>query len=139
MGGDDDPLVAAGGIGGGSDTAEALAAGASAVQAGTAFLLADEAGTHPAQRAAMAEGRPTRLTRAFTGRLARGLDNEFIRDHEERAIIAYPEVNLLTGPLRAEARRRGDAERFNLWAGERYAAAMAAPAAEVVAALDGRG
>src|SRR5690606_38152464 len=66
------PVVAAGGIGDGAAVAAVLAAGARAAQLGTAFLRADEAGTHPAHREALGGG-PTAITRAFTGRRARGL------------------------------------------------------------------
>src|SRR5262249_43270073 len=76
------PLIAAGGLAGGADIAAVLVAGASAVQLGTAFLRADEAGTRPAHRRALAEaGRSTTFTRAFSGRPARGLVNRFLIDH----------------------------------------------------------
>ncbi len=64
--------------------------------------------------------RPTALTRAFSGRLARGLVNTFQADHTAAAPIAYPELHHLTTPLRAHARNRGDAEQMNLWAGPPY-------------------
>jgi nitronate monooxygenase len=129
------PVVAAGGISTREDVAAALAAGAVAAQVGTAFLLADEAGTSEAHRRALREDRPTALTRAFTGRRARGLLNDFMREHEAHAPHGYPHVNNLTAPLRARARAAGDAERFNLWAGTGYRDAIAAPAAEIAARL----
>ena len=129
------PLVAAGGIGDGAAVAAVLAAGAAAAQIGTAFLRAAEAGTHPRHRELLAEGRPTAVTRAFTGKRARALVNRFMRDHEEDAPAAYPEVHHLTAPLRAEARRRGDAEAFNLWAGQAHALAEELPAGEIVSRL----
>jgi nitronate monooxygenase len=130
----DKPLVATGGIATGAGVAAVLAAGARAAQVGTAFMRCPEAGTHPAQRAALADATPTALTRAFTGRLARGIENRFMAEHPE-APIAYPEIHYATAPLRAEARRTGDAGGFNLWAGEAHALAREQPAAEVVAAL----
>ena len=129
------PLVASGGVMTGAAIAAVLAAGARAAQLGSAFLLADEAGTTPAQREATATDRPTRLTRAFSGRLARGIVNRFMDDHDADAPDAYPEVHHLTSPLRADARRRGDADRFNLWAGQAHALAHAGPAAEIVERL----
>ena len=129
------PVVAAGGISTREGVEAALEAGAVAAQIGTAFLLADEAGTNPAQRAVMREGRPTQLTRAFSGRLARGIVNEFMREHDAYAPRGYPQVNSLTSRLRAAARAAGDAERFNLWAGTGYRDAIAAPAAEIAALL----
>jgi nitronate monooxygenase len=126
------PLIATGGVATAAGVAAALAAGAAAVQVGTAFMLAPEAGTNPAQRAALASGRPTALTRAFTGRLARGIRNRFLDEHSAAAPIAYPEIHHVTAPLRRAARERGDAEVLNLWAGEAYALAEELPAAEIV-------
>ena len=52
----------------------------------------------------------TALTRAFSGRRARGIVNAFMRNHDDRAPAAYPHVNQLTAPLRAAARRAGDTD-----------------------------
>jgi nitronate monooxygenase len=129
------PLVATGGIATGRAIAAARAAGAAAAQLGSALLLTPEAGTTPAHRAALREGRPTALTRAFTGRTARGIVNRFMVDHDAQAPSAYPDVHHLTAPLRAAARERGDAESLNLWAGQAHALAREAPAAEIVRTL----
>ncbi len=136
----DIPLVAAGGIATGRALAAALCAGAAAAQAGSAFMLCPEAGTSPAHRRALSSAEPTSLTRAFTGRLARGIRNEFMDAHDEAAPIAYPEVHYLTAPLRQAARARGETGLINLWAGEAHQLAEARPAAEVVGRLaaDGR-
>ena len=113
----------------------ARAAGAAAVQAGTAFLLCPEAGTSAPHRAAVARGGATAITRAFTGRRARGIVNRFMREHPD-APSAYPHIHYVTAPLRAAARAAGDAERINLWAGTRVDLARErVPAAEVVAEL----
>jgi nitronate monooxygenase len=129
------PLIAAGGLGDGPAVAAVLAAGAAAAQLGTAFLRAHEAGTNPAHKAALAAETPTALTRAFTGRLARGLVNRFLLEHSAAAPIAYPYVHHATAPIRAAARERGDADGFNLWAGQAHALAEELPAAEIVAKL----
>jgi nitronate monooxygenase len=97
-------------------------------------MLAPEAGTHPAHREAISSDRPTALTRAFTGRLARGIENRFMAEHTD-APIAYPHINYATAPLRAAARARGDADGFNLWAGQAHSLAVARPAAETVRVL----
>jgi nitronate monooxygenase len=131
----DRPLVAAGGISDGAALAAVLAAGAAAAQIGTGFLLADEASTNPAHRAALTTDTATALTRAFTGRSARGLINRFLLDHTTDAPRAYPHIHHATAPLRREARRRGDAEGFNLWAGQAHRLAEAKPAAEIVETL----
>ena len=122
------PLVAAGGIGDGAALAAVLASGARAGQLGTAFLRASEAGTSEAHRRALAMDIPTALTRAFTGRLARGLVNGFMRKHGPEAPIGYPYIHYATAPLRAAARGRGDADNFHLWAGQAHRLALEAPA-----------
>jgi nitronate monooxygenase len=129
------PLVATGGVADAACVAACLAAGAVAIQAGTAFMLAPEAGTHPAHREAIMSDAPTDLTRAFTGRLARGIVNRFMEEHSADAPIAYPQINHATSPLRAAARARGDAGGFNLWAGQAHQLAVERPAAETVRAL----
>jgi nitronate monooxygenase len=126
------PLVAAGGIGDDAGVAAALAGGAAAAQIGSALLLTPEAGTSAPHRAALAGDAPTVLTRAFTGRRARGIVNRFIREHEPLAPRGYPQVHHLTAPIRAAARAAGDPEGINLWAGESYGLAEDAPAGELV-------
>jgi nitronate monooxygenase len=128
------PLVATGGIADREGVRAALAAGAAAAQIGTAFLLADEAGTSEPHRRAISTAGETAFTRAFTGRRARGLVNEFMRRHPH-APSAYPHIHHLTAPLRAAARAAGDADGINLWAGTNAALARAEPAAEIVARL----
>ena len=130
------PLVASGGIMTGAGLAAVLAAGARAGAMGTAFLLCPEAGTSAPHRDALARhDRPTALTRAFTGRLARGISNRFMEEHSAHAPSAYPQVHHLTAPLRAHGREVGDGEVINLWAGQAYSLAAEAPAAEVVRRL----
>ncbi len=131
----DKPLVAAGGIADGAGVAAVLCAGASAAQIGTALLLAPEAGTVEAQRRLLTEPLPTRLTRAFSGRTARGIVNRFLREHSDAAPIAYPEIHHATSPLRAAARRRDDADGFNLWAGQAHTLATELPAGQIVREL----
>lgn len=128
------PLVASGGIATGDGLAAVLAAGARAAQIGTAFMLSPEAGTSSPHRAAIASEEPTELTRAFSGRLARGVRNRFMAENAD-APVAYPEIHYVTAPLRKHARERGDAEKINLWAGESHALARAVPAAEVIERL----
>jgi nitronate monooxygenase len=131
------PLVASGGIATGAGVAAVLAAGAAAAQLGSAFMLCPEAGTSPPHRAALATARPTGLTRAFSGRLARGIVNRLQEEHSSHAPFAYPEIHYVTAPLRAHARKAGDADLINLWAGEAHGLAEELPAAEVVAKLAG--
>jgi len=134
--GDALPLVATGGIATGLGVAGVLAAGAAAAQLGTAFMLCPEAATAPAHREAITQGQtPTALTRAFTGRAARGIVNRFLNEHSAAAPSAYPEVNHLTAPIRTAARQRNDVDGFNLWAGEAYELTESVPAAELIVQL----
>jgi nitronate monooxygenase len=130
------PVIAAGGIMDGRGVAAALALGASAVQMGTAFLLSDEATTSPPGRAALAEAGddPTRLTRAFSGRYARGLENGFVRAMRaaQDEVPAYPVQNRLTRPLRAAATKAGDREMMSLWAGQGVRLAIAGRAGDLL-------
>ncbi|WP_344198183.1 nitronate monooxygenase [Aeromicrobium alkaliterrae] len=129
------PLVAAGAIASADDTRAALAAGAVAVQVGTALLLADEAGTRPAHRRALAEsGRRSTTTRSFSGRVGRGLTNTWTRELGD-APATFPVVDQLTKPLRAAAGRADDAEHVNLWAGTAWRDARPGPAGDVVRRL----
>lgn len=127
------PVVAAGGIGTGAAVAAVLAGGAVAAQIGTAFLRCPEAGTSQVQRAAVASAAPTAMTRAFTGRNARGIRNRFMDGYNAPA--AYPEVHYLTAPLRAAGRRSGDPDLVNLWAGQTHELSRELPAADLVAQL----
>ncbi|MFE6615097.1 NAD(P)H-dependent flavin oxidoreductase [Amycolatopsis sp. NPDC057786] len=130
------PIVATGGLVHGADIAAVLAAGAVAAQLGTAFLRADEAGTQPAHRQALADGgRPTAFTRAFSGRPARSLVNRVVADFSASAPSAYPEVNNLTKPIRAAAGKAGDPEIMSLYAGQTYELAGSGPAASIVERL----
>ena len=126
------PLVAAGGIGTPANAAILLDRGVDAVQLGTRFLTSDEAGTKPCHRRALIEGTYTETTRtrAFSGRPARGLRNEFIDRFDSEAVIGYPQVNTLVGSLKKAA---GDDPSWqNLWAGSRWAECREQSAAEIV-------
>ncbi len=126
------PLVACGGIVDGAGVAAVLAAGASAAQIGTAFMRCPEAATSAPHRDALTRSGQTALTRAFSGRRARGIVNAFMREHSPRAPSAYPQVHHLTAPLRAAARAAGDADAINLWAGQAHSLAVDLPAGELV-------
>ena len=128
------PMVATGGIPDGAAVAAVLCAGAAAAQLGSAFMLTPEAATSQPHREALAQAGATRLTRAFSGRLARGIVNGFMHEHPD-APVAYPEIHHATSKLRADARKRGDADGFNLWAGQAHALAVEQPAAAVVRTL----
>jgi len=133
------PVIAAGNIMNGADIRQALALGAAAVQMGTAFLVTDESGIHPAykQRLIDAEGQPTRQTRSFSGRYARGIENRFMRQMAsvEAQVPPYPVQNALTGSIRAAAAKNNDTELMSLWAGTGVARARPMPAKQLIELL----
>ncbi|MBO9533792.1 MAG: nitronate monooxygenase [Solirubrobacteraceae bacterium] len=129
------PVIAAGGIMDAGDARRVFRLGATAVQAGTAFLLTPQAGTAAVHRTAIAAPGDTVLTRAFSGRRARGIVNAWTTRIGAEAPRAYPEVHHLTASLRASGRREGNADLVNLWAGTEHVRALPVPAAKVVAEL----
>lgn len=131
------PVIASGGIMDGRDIAEMLAAGAVAAQLGTAFLLCPECGAPaPYKQALMAaRGDLTVMTRAFSGRPARGLRNKFIDMADGVPILPFRQQNDLTRPMRNEAGKQGIAGYISLWAGRGAARTRQMPAAELVETL----
>jgi nitronate monooxygenase len=130
------PMIATGGVATSTHVTAALAAGATAVQVGTALLCTPEAATSAVHRDAILEQRypDTLLTRAFSGRWARGLANRFAMEHPD-APEGYPQIHHVTRPLRSAATRVGDPDVPNLWAGTEWRSTRAEPAAAVIARL----
>ncbi|MBP2450864.1 nitronate monooxygenase [Mycolicibacterium lutetiense] len=130
----DIPVVAAGGLVSADDIAGVLAAGAVAAQLGTAFLLADESGSSPVHRAALQslDFTETVVTRAFSGRYARGLRNRFISEHDGQAPLGYPEIHYLTSPVRKASVAAGDPQATNVWAGTGWRQARPGSVAEII-------
>jgi nitronate monooxygenase len=135
--GADVPVVASGGLATADDVAQVLAAGAVAAQLGTAFLLVDEAGTHPTHRAALRDGAfaETVVTRAFTGRYARALRNGFVDRHGEQAPFGFPQIGLMTAPLQSAAGEADDPHGMALWAGANFQQARNGSVAEIFGRL----
>lgn len=133
----DVPVIAAGGLMTAADVADVTVSGAVAAQLGTAFLLAEEAGSSPVHRAALTDPRftETAVTPSFSGRYARGLRNRFIDEHDAQAPFGYPEVHYLTIPVRAAAVRAGDPDGVNVWAGTGFRKAVTGSVADIIAAL----
>lgn len=133
------PVIASGGIMDGRGIAAARALGAAGVQLGTAFLATDEAGTSAAYRArllASAED-ATAVTRAYSGRPARGIRTAFMADVEAAGvpIPPFPLQNAMTRPLRAAAARAGNAEALSLWAGQGLRLLRTGPAGDLTREL----
>jgi nitronate monooxygenase len=116
------PVIAAGGMADGRGVAAALKLGAAAAQIGTAFLACEESNAHPLHRAKLfsSEAQRTSLTRAFSGRLARSIHNEFIEAFrgKEHLLPPYPVQNWLTAQFRAAALAAGRADIISLWSGQ---------------------
>jgi nitronate monooxygenase len=116
------PVVAAGGIMNGAGIASARALGAEAAQLGTAFLACAESGISEPYRSALLDpkGGATRLTRAFSGRWARGLPNRFMLEMAaaENTILPFPAQNTLTQDIRKKAAEAGSSDYLSLWAGQ---------------------
>ncbi|NLU69141.1 nitronate monooxygenase [Streptomyces sp. HNM0574] len=131
------PIIAAGGLMRGGQIAAVLAAGADAAQLGTAFLVCPESKANALHKRAMTDPLYTRteLTRAFSGRPARGLVNRFLREHGPYAPVAYPQVHYLTSGLRKAAAKAGDPQAMALWAGQGHRLARELPAGQLMEVL----
>ncbi|WP_433889266.1 nitronate monooxygenase [Streptomyces sp. CA-111067] len=131
------PLIAAGGLMRGGQVAAALAAGADAAQLGTAFLVCPESGAGPLHKKAITDPvfSRTELTRAFSGRPARGLVNRFMREHGPYAPPGYPQVHHLTATVRKAAAAVGDPQGMALWAGQGHQLARELSAGRLVELL----
>jgi nitronate monooxygenase len=130
------PVIAAGGIMDGRGLSAALSLGASAAAMGTAFLAAPEAGTHPLHKDMLGriEDTGTTVTRAVSGRHARGLRTRYIEEMAPHAaeMPAYPVTNALTTQLRAEAAKQGNTGLMVMWAGQGARMATSRPASQIV-------
>ncbi len=131
------PVVACGGLMDGRDIARVLALGAAAAQLGTAFLPCPECGTPETHKQVLLAARAdtTVITRAFSGRQARGLRNAFIDLAREEWILPFRQQNDLTRPMRDEAGKQGVADYLSLWAGRGVTRSRKMPAAELVRTL----
>lgn len=133
------PLIAAGGIMNSEHIRLAIGKGADAVQMGTAFLGCTEAGTPPPyKRAILASAdRKTKTTRAFSGRLARGLENRFLLEMEKypNAILPFQAQNKFTRDIRAASAKNDSSEFLSLWCGAGAGPIWSGPAAELIDSL----
>ncbi len=134
------PVIASGGIMDGRGVVAALALGASAVQMGTAFLPCAESGAPEVYKQAVLQAADdsTALTKAFSGRWARGIRNQFMEQSErsQSEPISFPWQNALTREMRSAAAKQGDRELLSLWAGQGTRLARRMTAADLMAALE---
>jgi nitronate monooxygenase len=132
------PVIASGGIMDGRGVAAALCLGASAVQMGTAFLTCDEAGVPECYKDALLHAREDELvlTKAFSGKFARGVANRLTREmHGDDDVLPFPLQNAMTRPIRNESGKRGDAQMLSLWAGQGVRMATRGSAGDLVREL----
>jgi nitronate monooxygenase len=133
------PVVAAGGIADGRGVAAALVLGAQGVQVGTAFLACLESNAAPGHKDALLGARSGEsvLTRAFSGRLARGLRNRLAEHLVREGIppLPYPVQGDLLSPLRREALAQDRTDLVSLWAGQAAPLARHRRARDVFEAL----
>jgi nitronate monooxygenase len=131
----DVPVIAAGGIVTPEGVRAAMQLGASAVQAGTAYLLSPESTITAYHRAALQSpaARHTTLTNLFTGRPARGIVNRLLRELGPmgRGVPAFPLATAAIAPLRARAEAMGSGDFSPLWSGQNASACRALPAADI--------
>lgn len=131
------PLAAAGGVATPDAVADVVHAGAAVVFVGTVLLRAEESGASAPHRAALADPSRDRtvVTRAFTGRPARALRNDFTDRYSEIAPAGYPALHHLTSPMRKAAATANDPERIHLWAGTGYRHATEEPTEQILTKL----
>jgi nitronate monooxygenase len=134
------PVIAAGGIMDAKGIIESFTLGAAAVQMGTAFLCCNESGIHPLYKLSLLNATQDRtvLTRAFSGKLARGITNKFISRMQahEQDILDYPIQNTLTSAIRKEAGKKNGIDFMSLWAGQFAYLCKAIPAAQFIQELN---
>lgn len=116
------PIIAAGGIANGKGVAAALALGASAAQIGTAFLACDESNALPIHREMLFSdaAKYTTLSRAYTGRLGRGLTSRVAKEisGKEKDVLPFPLQTSLISPLRKAALDQQKWDMILFWGGQ---------------------
>jgi len=116
------PVIAAGGIADGRGLVAALALGASGVQIGTRFIVAEECPAHPAYKEAIikAGDRDTLVTGNSTGHPVRVLKNRFARELQEmeQRGVSKAEIEHFGEGKYPLAVLEGDIERGSLMAGQ---------------------
>ncbi|EWG09639.1 NAD(P)H-dependent flavin oxidoreductase [Cytobacillus firmus] len=114
------PVAAAGGIMDSRGIAAAMMLGAAGAQLGTAFLTCRESGAHSLYKQALLNAREdqTDVTKAFSGKPARGIRNRFMDEMKGRQALPYPLQNDMTAPIRKQAAKLERPEFMSLWAGQ---------------------
>lgn len=131
------PIISAGAIMDGADIARALKAGAVAAQLGTAFLCCEESGASRVHKDYLLtqQNRHSVFTKGFSGRPARGIDNQFIQLMENKPVLPFPIQNTMTAPIRQLAGQTNYGEYQSLWAGQDFKRVRKLKAKDLVLAL----
>lgn len=131
------PVIAAGGLMTAEHIRSALQAGAVAAQVGTALITATECEVSEVHKQAILQSKEkgTTLTKAFTGKYARGLKNKFTEDMKEAIVAPYPLQHYLTVDIRKESAKQKRPEYLSLWMGENSYMAQAASIEDIVKSL----
>lgn len=129
------PVIAAGGIMTAQQRTQMMDLGAAGVQIGTALLTADECEVSNLHKTSILQSqeKATTLTKAFTGKFARGLKNDFTEQLEGAVVAPYPLQHYLTLSIRRESGRQGRPEYQSLWMGENSHLAQAASVEKIIA------
>jgi nitronate monooxygenase len=133
------PVIAAGGIMDSRGINAALCLGAEAAQLGTAFLTCKESGANSEHKRAIlhATEEQTVVTKVFSGKYARGINNDFIKKMEEldAAVAPFPVQNSFTSGIRKEAAKQSNPEYMSLWSGQSPRLSKDVSVAELMAGL----
>ena len=116
------PVITAGGIATAKGIAAAFTLGADAVQIGTAFLATEESGALPEHREALFSNaaKQTILTRAYTGRLGRGIITQLAKEvrGKDDNILPFPLQSAFMSSLRKAALAQGKHDLVLFWSGQ---------------------
>lgn len=130
------PVIAAGSIADGRTAAAAFCLGASAVQCGSVLLRSPESAATPHHKARVGAvtDMSTRLTRAFSGRWARGISNTLMDAVEASGLPlnVYPLQDALTQAVRKVAKELDDPAFIVMYAGQAAQMARELPAGEIM-------
>lgn len=133
------PVIAAGGIANGKGVAAALALGADAAQIGTAFLATEESNATAIHKQMLFSdaAKYTTLSRAFTGRLGRGVNSRIAQDliHQEKGFLPFPLQTQFMSHLRKTAIEQEKWDMILFWGGQIAPALKHTKAAELMKSI----
>ncbi len=133
------PILAAGGIHNARTLQAAFALGASGVQVGSLFITAHESAASDAYKEAVLKAADTStvLTRTFSGKWARGIQNQFMRRLNATGVSIpyYTHQNQLMSPIRTYAQQHQLTDFMAMWAGQAAGKSRRASTQEIVEGL----